>query len=346
MKKLKGKFYRYNGAPAAGTILSFELSQAATVIATREELEARGNTPHTQNRGVIHIELDENGCVPASAEIYANDELHPLTAYYVGGKWSEGPYEMPQNITAVRPEQPQDTDDDGHIRVDDSRAFGGWYRIIGESPIDITSLVPLPAKPDYDTSRLEVPRRSLPAVRRAGTNYCGFAGGTVYPPLATDVCALPSLAASAGPFGKKVGAFSVYAFTLPTRAIVSRVSVVVDTPKHGRRVIVGLYDAAGKRRCAASIDASKCGAATGVFESDVTLDAGGLYLAWAETESGGVKLTSIGSAASHLDLANEGEGAIVLGTVAVPDGTNTLPERLGTITPTSSFVPPLTWFKA
>ena len=108
MKKLKGKFYRYNGAPAAGTILSFELSQAATVIATREELEARGNTPHTQNRGVIHIELDENGCVPASAEIYANDELHPLTAYYVGGKWSEGPYEMPQNITAVRPEQPQE----------------------------------------------------------------------------------------------------------------------------------------------------------------------------------------------------------------------------------------------
>ena len=29
MKKLKGKFYRYNGQPAAGTILSFELSQAA-----------------------------------------------------------------------------------------------------------------------------------------------------------------------------------------------------------------------------------------------------------------------------------------------------------------------------
>ena len=346
MKKLKGKFYRYNGEPAAGTILSLELSQAATVIATREELEARGNTPHTQNRGVVYVELDENGCIPENTEIHANDELHPHTAYYVGGKYLEGPYEMPQNITAVCPEQPQDADDDGHVRVDDSRAFGGWYRIVGESPIDITALVRLPAKPDYDTSRLEVPRRSLPAVRKPGVNYNGFVGGVIYPPTTTDVCALPSLTANTGPFGRKAGAFSVYAFTLPTRAIVSRVSVVVDTPKHGRRVIVGLYDAAGKRRCAASIDASKCGAATGVFESDVTLDAGGLYLAWAETESGGVKLTSIGSAASHLDLANEGEGAIVLGTVAVPDGTNTLPERLGTITPTSSFVPPLTWFKA
>jgi len=346
MKKLKGKFYRYNGQPAAGTILSLELSQAATVIATREEVEARGNTPHTQNRGVIHIELDENGCIPEGAEIYANDELHPPGAYYVGGKWSEGPYDMPQNITAVRPEQPQDADDDGHIRVDDSRAFGGWYRIIGESPIDITKLVPLPAKPDYDTSRLEVPRRSLLAVRKPGVNYNGFVGGTVYPPLATDVCALPSLTASTGPFGKKTGAFCVYGFTLPTRAIVSRVSVVVDTPKHGRRVIVGLFDAAGKRRCAASIDASKCGAATGVFECDVTLDAGELYMAWAETEAGGVKLTSIGSTASHFDLANEGEGAIVLGTVAVPDGMSTFPDKLGPISPTSSFVPPLTWFKA
>lgn len=346
MKRIKGKFYRYNGQPAAGTILSLELSQAATVIATREEVEARGNTPHTQNRGVIHIELDENGEIPASAEIYANDELHPFTAYYVGGRWSQEPYDMPQNITAARPEQPQDADDDGHVRVDDSRAFGGWYRIVGESPIDISKLAPLFAKPDYDFSRLEVPRRSLPAVRKPGVNYNGFVGGVIYPPTTTDVCALPSLTASTGPFGKKGGAFCVYAFTLPTLVIVSRVSVVVDTPKHGRRVIVGLYDAAGKRRCVVSIDASKCGAATGVFESDVTLDAGELYLAWAETESGGVRLTSIGSTASHLDLANEGEGAVVLGTVVVPDGTVTLPERLGTITPTSSFVPPLTWFKA
>jgi hypothetical protein len=351
MKKLKGTFYRYDGQPASGAILTLRLSQNATVIATREEVPGGagyrvGNTTYCAD-SLRSILLDENGEIPADVEIHANDELNPTETYYtIEAHWPIYPESnqetyVEKNITSMRPERPLAADDNGD-EFPDERDYGGFFKIVGESPIDITKLAPEKTEPEHSYSYAAVavpvvPRRILSAVRKPGVNYGGFVGGIIYPST-TGVCVLPSIHPDKG------GQYGVCGFMLPTRAIVSRVTVNVETPQAGKRVLIALFDAAsGKRRCSTSIDASNGGFATGEFESEVELGASELYMAWAG--DAGVKLTSVGGSSHLFDLGNEGGGAITMGTVAVPAGITTIPERLGPISPSSSFIPPLTFFK-
>jgi hypothetical protein len=319
------------------------------VIATNEEVLGGygyrvGNTTYRAD-SLRSIELDENGEIPADVEIHANDELNPTGAYYtIEAYWpiysesNQVAYRQ-EDITSVRPERPLAEDDCNA----DNPAYGGWFKIVGESPIDITKIVPEKTEPEHSyfyaaVAVPVVPRRILSAVRKPGVNYSGFAGGVIYPPATTDACVLPSIHPDKG------GQYGVCGFMLPTRSIVSRVTVNVETPQVGKRVLIALFDAAsGKRRCSTSIDASNGGFATGEFESEVELSASELFVAWAG--DAGVKLNSVGGS-SHFGLGNEGGGAITLGTVAVPAGITTIPERLGPISPSGSFVPPFSWFKA
>jgi hypothetical protein len=70
-KTITGTFVLPNGAPAAGAVITFLLSQNAQ--------QPGGQLLHVP----IQFTLDENGSIPADSEIFANDQLQPSGTYYV-----------------------------------------------------------------------------------------------------------------------------------------------------------------------------------------------------------------------------------------------------------------------
>jgi len=311
VKTITGSFKLENDEPAAEGILSLWLSQDAKVISTRTEVKGDRK---------IEIQLDENGAIPAGTEILANDELRPAGTYYTIDVW----------------------------HGNGGTFYRGWIKIVGPSPIDLTaiafeeSVTPGPEPDDTDEPE---PRRAMPSPRKPGTNYIGFVGGVVHPPASSGTCTLPAIKESIGTFTGNAGIFGVFGFTLPFKSVVSRVSIIVDTPQSGNRVLVGLYDAGGNKVCATSIDASVSGVATGEFESAVNLSAGDYFLAWTAVISG-VKAFSVGVDSNQFGLLNAAGGAVVLGTARIPDGTWVLPDKLGPISPSTSYLPILAYFKA
>jgi hypothetical protein len=321
MKKICGIFESIDGGvPPEQSFVRLRLSEDATVIATGERIEGE--------RREITLSLDESGQILPDSEMWANDELHPAGTYY-SVESENGRY---INEFLV----PHGASEEG--------TYFGYVTIAGDPPIDISKLPILGAEPKPEPVFVRPVRRSSPAVRRSGVNYTGFVGGIIHPPSTVGVCPMPRLEAAG--FIKPSGEFGVHCFTLPFKAVVTRVSVNVETPRMGRQVVVGLYRADGEKLCAATIDVSKPDVATGEFGGEVTLPAGELYLAWSQQSGDGVKLSSIGANQGQWELANAAGGGIVLGTVLVPNRTAGLPDKLGSINPTTSFVPPLTWFKA
>jgi len=323
MKTIVGKFTRPDGKPAANAILTLTLSQDARVIATGEKLVgSRGSNSRSGDLHEIVIELDENGAIPPGKEIHASDELKPAGTYY--------------SVSVV-------SASNGY----DESCYGEWLKIVGESPIDLLALTPEKETPEYVSETLETePVRALPP-HKPGFNYLGFVGGVIHPPSSTGVCKMPALIDRynyATPKGVG-GTFAAFGFHLPFKSIVSRVSIIAEAAYLGHHVLVGLYDGEGNKRCAARIDVSKGGIATGEFESAVPLSAGIYYMAWT-APGGGIEARSIGANLGQFDLANAGGGAVVLGTCTVPEGATTLPDTLGRLTPCHSYAPILAYFKA
>jgi len=308
-KIIKGLFKQFDGEAAAEALLTLSLSQKATVIATGAKAEDQ-----------IRIYLDEDCKIPEDTEVFGNDELKPEGTFYT--------FDLRDN------------------RLHPLYSDEAWLKITGKSPVDITDLIQEGPTPELIVEPVPVipARRALPSLRKPGTNYSGFVGGVIRPPASIAACALPPLQESTI-FGRRA-AFGVFRFTLPFRAIVSRASINIETPQLGNRVLVGLYDAEGSKVCSTSIDASNCNLATGELGGDVPLSAGEYSFAWTAATNGGLRVYGIGQNLGQYELCNAAGGAIVLGTASVPDGASELPDKLGPVTPCSSYVPILAWFKA
>jgi len=308
-----------NERPAEDGLLILRLSQDATVISTGETISSND---------VIEIPLDENGAIPEGTQIAANDELEPAGTSY----------EVCVHLDSYR-------------YVSANRHY-----IVGEGPINLNAL---PLASDVDKAEKEaadaaeevrererryelypwlkpIPPRTLPAQRKSGTNYLGFFAGPIHAPANVGSCTPPT--------GK---AFAVYGFTLPFKAVINCVSIYVSAvrPGLGHHVIVGLYEANGKKVCSTVLAASKAGISSAEFESAVNLSAGDYFLAWSASNEE-IKVHSIGANyRDQFELANGGEGATVVGTASGLRG-NTFPDTLGAFTPSPSVVPILAYFKA
>ena len=71
MKEITGQFLLQNGAPAAGAVLSFQLSQSeSTSLAVVPAYRCT-------------VTLDQNGNIPSGTSIFANDEFNELGSWYV-----------------------------------------------------------------------------------------------------------------------------------------------------------------------------------------------------------------------------------------------------------------------
>jgi hypothetical protein len=199
--------------------------------------------------------LDENGEIKAGTMWWANDELKPAGTYYLVEAWHGVP------------------------------CWRAWLKIVGTSPINLNELeqeehAPLTAPEDVEPPAPEPP----PAARKAGVSYCGFFGGVVYPPPSN--AAADSLIAGADTFDS-------FEFALPFRAIINRVTVVVeDTCAYLQgKVVVKLRNLSNGKEYAASINASSIGKSTGEFPEELTLAAGDYSMSWAA--SLGVKVRGL-----------------------------------------------------
>jgi hypothetical protein len=161
--------------------------------------------------------------------------------------------------------------------------YNECLKIVGKAPINLNALIPITegelrelneaASPYYNPPEV-VRRIRVPAPRKPGStaNHVGFFAVTIGYPARTGTTGVPAIS--------EQRVFGVRAFTLPFRAVIGCASVIVDSPALGKEVIVGLYDASGKRVCATAIDVSKCGVATGEFPIPVPLNAGDYLLAY------------------------------------------------------------------
>jgi hypothetical protein len=222
---------------------------------------------------------------------------------------------------------------------------------VGKSPINLNDLIPITerelrelnkaADPYYNPPEV-VRRIRVPAPRKPGStaNHIGFFGVTIGYPARTGTTAVPAIS--------EQRVFGVRAFTLPFRAVIGCASIIVDSPALGKEVIVGLYDASGKRVCATAIDVSKGGVATGEFPIPVPLNAGDYLLAYGVNRfSSTFKVRSIEVESDQMSVVHAGGGATVFGFGKIRGG-DSLPEKLelegvGFRAPVP---PPLVYFKA
>jgi hypothetical protein len=189
--------------------------------------------------------LDENGEIQAGTSWWANDELTPLGTYYFVEAWHGVP------------------------------CWRTWLKVVGTSPINLTELeqeehAPLPVPEDVEPPAPEPP----PAARKTGVSYCGFFGGVVYPP--------PSNAAADSLIAGN-DTFDSFEFALPFRAIINRVTVVVeDTCAYLQgKVVVKLRNLSTGKESTATVDASRTGRRAGEFPEELTLAAGDYKMSWA-----------------------------------------------------------------
>lgn len=250
--------------------------------------------------------LGSGGELPSGACVWGTDEIHPAGSHY--------------SIEV------------GKIVGMHSRHYyssKGRVEITGTGPVDLT---PLP-EPEPEAVVLKPPRQ-MPSPRKLGTNYRGFYAGVIHCPPTIGTCTSPG-----------EGKLSAFTFTLPFRAAVSCVSIIMVVPREGRHVVVALYDTNGKRACAASIAAEKAGVCTGLLEPALTLNPGEYTLVWAMDN---IEVQGLGNDyREQLQLMNGGEGGVVAGVVAGSRGCDigTLPEQLGKIIPSTSCLPILAYFK-
>jgi hypothetical protein len=173
----------------------------------------------------------------------------------------------------------------------------------------------------------------MPSPRKLGINTRGFFAGVINCPPTVGDCT-PSHDST----------FPAFTFTLPIKAVVSCISVIVVVPHAGRHVVVALYDANGDKACTASILADRAGVCTGAIERTMTLHPGEYTIVWS---TGTVKVQGLGNDyREQLQLMNGGDGGVVAGIVNGGRGVGTLPDKLGEIIPTTSCLPILAYFKA
>jgi hypothetical protein len=255
--------------------------------------------------------LDSDGRIPPGTEILGNDELTGNTVYDV--TVSTG-----------------------------LRACDYYYRqslkITGPGPIDINAIIPEGFVPEPEPEPVKPPRFVAPRKPGSTANHVGFFGVTISYPPGTKSISVPSL---------EQQVFGVCAFTLPFRAVVGCASIIVDSAAQGadNKLIVGLYDASGKRVCATAVDVCN-GMATGEFETPVNLPAGDYHLAWGVARhSTTLQIRCIDVDRDQIHLVNAGGGATVFGFGKIRSG-DSLPEKLELDgVPRAPIPPPLVYFK-
>jgi hypothetical protein len=311
MKKITGTFKTDFDDPRECLVL--RLSQDAKEIATGGEVSNE-----------IEIQL-EDGAIPVGTEIFGNDELTPAGTYY--------------DVTAKDPVGMHYVET--HLKC---------LRISGKSPINLNDLIPMTegelqelhkaASPYYNPPE-EVHRVRVPAPRKPGSpaNHFGFFGVTITYPAGTKAIPVPAIA--------EEKLFGVCAFTLPFRAVVGCASIIFDSAAQGsdNKLIVGLYDASGKRVCVTTIDVCS-GMATGEFDPPMPLPAGDYHLAWAVARhSASLQIRTIDVDREKMSLVNAGGGATVFGFGKIRSG-DSLPEKLELDgVPRAPIAPPLVYFK-
>ena len=178
-------------------------------------------------------------------------------------------------------------------------------------------------------------------------NRIGFFAGIIHCPTSrTESVSLPCL---------ENGRFGVFPFSLPFPAVVNRVSILVDRAGEGT-VLIGIYDASGKKRCEVAVDISRMGPAIGIFPNTVNISEGDYFLTWGSDTKCDAELRGIG-VIDQLNLLNA-SGTALMGSARSQPG-RTLPDTLGVITPNSpsseyrpnsiygpTYAPILAYFKA
>jgi hypothetical protein len=257
--------------------------------------------------------LDADGRIPPGSEIWGNDEL-------AGDTW----YHVSVSNDLPRPQK---------------YYWEESLKITGPGPIDINAIIPEGFVPEPEPEPVKPPRVVAPRRPGSTANHVGFFGVTISYPAKTGSTAVPAI-------DERV--FGFCAFTLPFRAIVGCASIIVDGAAQGNEntLLLGLYDADGKKKCATAIDVCN-GLSTGEFESPVPLAAGDYYLAFGVARhSSTLQLRCIDVDRDQIYLVNAGGGATVLGFGAVNNG-SALPDKLELVSlPGRELVrPPLVYFK-
>lgn len=249
--------------------------------------------------------LDGDGRTKPGTQIIGNDELSGNTSYHI----------------TVAVEGPEWV---GFNRV----CFEHRLRITGDLPVDLNEIVREPeVDPDAHLSPRERELKAADAaIRRDGTarfgkkNRNGFFAGTIHCPTSNaGAVRLPA---------RESGKFAVFPFSLPFSTVVNRVSILVDTASSGF-VLIGVYDASGKKRCEGEIDLSRVGPATGIFPNTINLDEGDYFLAWGTDLYRDAEVRGVG-VIDQFNLLNA-SGTALMGTARWRG--EILPEILDAITP-------------
>jgi hypothetical protein len=351
MKTIKGRFCTSSGAPASNGRLTLELmseepfheltpiGDAAKDLLvpideeflktwrkkeswrTPEDLaaeEAKQFAPTYDIPPTYEFDLDEDGRIPAGTVVVGNDEL-------AGNTWYRAVATMPppSNVSIG----PNDSCRPVVYRNEE-------LKIEGDAPI---YLLPEPEIVPPTPRELE-----LAAIVRDGTprlgkkNRNGFFAGPIHysPTTIADPVSAPSL---------DRGEFGVLGFTLPTPAVVNRVTVQIDAASSGT-LLVGLYNVNGSKVVETQIDLNQQGCATGIFASEVNLTEGDYFLAWATRTRWAGRLRGLGFT-EQLNLMNA-SGSPTIGAGRSADR-KTLPSTLGEFKFSGTDVKPiLAYFKA
>jgi hypothetical protein len=317
MTNLTGRFKRSEETDANGKTSTTWAAGATVTISLLDgqEVALSKGGPVLKEFPPITFALDCEGNVPEDTEITGSDKLWPEGILYeisIYDEWDEN-----------------------------SLANVHGYRVIEGTEVDLSALELDPfrigARVAYDQPRpipfplpTPVPMQRTPlSSRKAGINYHGFYAVTIAPPAVTGTCVTPDIARSASEFGKG-GEFCIAPFTLSLPAVVGSASIKIETPQFGHRVLVALYDHAGKRVCSTKISTDKPDEAKGDLERELPLKPGEYLLAWAGSRD--IRLRSLG----------ENQGQFHVGTISVPVGTTELPEKIDlTQIRRHSSVPPL-----